>query len=125
MTSFAKYGRFASIDARKNTFRTWNNPYLKSQDLIDNGFFYVGISDRVQCYYCGMILHSFEATDDVAAEHWYHNPNCALAKNNMRWNSILAVIDKLKQKIQNGTEFNVLSSYKMDNLLTRYDNMML
>lgn len=31
-------------------------------ELADAGFYYTGVQDRVRCFHCGLVLHSWEPT---------------------------------------------------------------
>lgn len=64
--------------ARVRTFLTWpKTSQQKPEDLASSGFYYLGNSDRVQCFYCGVGIHEWQPTDNVWMEHGKHSPNCA------------------------------------------------
>lgn len=46
------------------------------QDLAQDGFYYTGLDDKVQCTHCGGILSGWCEGDVVALEHRQHFPNC-------------------------------------------------
>ncbi|CAC5422644.1 BIRC7_8 [Mytilus coruscus] len=66
---------------REQTFENWPRQIAqKPQHLIQNGFFYTGIGDRVTCFYCGVTVKQWEASDCVETEHQKWEPNCLFAK---------------------------------------------
>ena len=56
------------------TFRDWP-PALKQRpkDLADAGFYYIGYSDQVRCFYCDGGLRNWQPDDDPWTEHsrWF------------------------------------------------------
>ncbi|HBK84199.1 MAG TPA: hypothetical protein DDZ41_11515, partial [Flavobacterium sp.] len=50
--------RLASYDNRLKTFKKWPKSYSEYQvtSLCDAGFFYTGISDKLECFCCGARL---------------------------------------------------------------------
>ncbi|CAC5406544.1 BIRC7_8 [Mytilus coruscus] len=61
---------------REQTFENWPRQIVqKPQHLIQNGFFYTGIGDRVTCFYCGVTVKQWEASDCVETEHQKWEPN--------------------------------------------------
>ncbi len=66
--------KFSTIEARTRTFRDWP-PALKQQpkDLAAAGFFYIGYSDQVKCFYCDGGLRNWQPEDDPWTEHsrWF------------------------------------------------------
>lgn len=68
--------------ARLRTFRgKWSiSSCMDPKELAQAGFFYLGVSDKVQCFTCGGILHEWERTDDAMYEHYRHFPNCAFVR---------------------------------------------
>ncbi|XP_021361235.1 baculoviral IAP repeat-containing protein 7-B-like isoform X1 [Mizuhopecten yessoensis] len=62
---------------RLNSYLNWPvSAQVSPQDLCDDGFYYTGLEDRVQCTHCGGILSSWEPGDNVANEHSTHFPQC-------------------------------------------------
>jgi hypothetical protein len=51
----------------------------KPSNLIQNGFFYTGMGDRVTCFYCDFSLKQWEKTDNAKTEHLKWEPNCLFA----------------------------------------------
>ncbi|XP_022249892.1 putative inhibitor of apoptosis isoform X2 [Limulus polyphemus] len=63
---------------RLETFQNgWPLSFIKPEDLANAGFFYVGISDKVQCPFCQGIVSSWEEGDDPLKEHVRHFPCCS------------------------------------------------
>ena len=44
--------------------------------LADAGFYYTGLSDRVRCFQCGLVLHSWEANGMPYHAHARFSPRC-------------------------------------------------
>lgn len=65
---------YATPEARLRTFRDWP-PALKQQpqELADAGFYYIGLSDQVKCFYCDGGLRNWQPEDDPWVEHarWF------------------------------------------------------
>ena len=72
-----KFPHYAGCSERLNTFNSWplfHHP--EAQELAQGGFYYTGFGDRVQCFYCGLLLKDWTKTDVVVDEHFRHNPKC-------------------------------------------------
>ncbi|XP_023251657.1 E3 ubiquitin-protein ligase XIAP isoform X1 [Seriola lalandi dorsalis] len=66
-----------SEEARLQTFSSWpSTAPVTPQDLAQAGLYYLGESDRVQCFCCGGMLGGWEAGDTAWGEHTKHFPNC-------------------------------------------------
>jgi len=66
---------------REQTFVNWPQQIIQSpSELIQNGFFYTDIGDRVTCFYCDVTLKQWEKTDCIETEHLKWEPNCLFAK---------------------------------------------
>ena len=81
----AKYAGFASLAKRLDTFNAfgWLKPRPFGETLAAHGFFYIGSRDVVQCFQCGVTIHTWLDSDDVAVEHFRHSPTCQLASKAM------------------------------------------
>ena len=44
--------------------------------LADAGFYYTGLQDRVRCFHCGLVLHSWEPTGMPYHAHARFSPRC-------------------------------------------------
>ena len=62
--------QYATLESRLRTFREWP-PALRQQpkDLADAGFYYIGLSDQVKCFYCDGGLRNWVPEDDPWTEH--------------------------------------------------------
>ena len=59
------------------TFDTWPvqiNP--RPEELTEAGFFYTGISDTVQCFFCRRGIHSWEFVENAFVSHKKWSPSC-------------------------------------------------
>ena len=66
--------QYATLEARLRTFREWP-PALrqKPNDLAEAGFYYIGLSDQVKCFYCDGGLRNWQSEDEPWKEHarWF------------------------------------------------------
>lgn len=73
----------ASKDARMRSFVTWpSTSVLKPAELVDAGFFYIGIKDYTRCFYCDGGLCNWEKGDDPWVEHAKWFQDCAYIRLN-------------------------------------------
>ncbi|KAK2708137.1 hypothetical protein QYM36_013901 [Artemia franciscana] len=64
----------STFEARLKTFANWNySDRMDPSKLAEAGFFYLGVSDKVKCFYCDNNLDHWEVTDDPWVEHarWF------------------------------------------------------
>ncbi|KAK0147018.1 E3 ubiquitin-protein ligase XIAP [Merluccius polli] len=74
---YPKVPHMRSEDARFWTFRSWSSRApVRPRSLAQAGLFYMGESDRVQCFCCGGMLGGWEAGDTAWEEHSKHFSNC-------------------------------------------------
>ena len=74
--------KYKYYEDRIETFQTWPKAHpIKATELCSAGFIYSGQSDRVQCFSCKVILHSFNSTDCVIKEHQIHSKECEFIKS--------------------------------------------
>lgn len=67
--------------SREQTYENWPKQMIqKPNELIQNGFYYTNIGDRVTCFYCGVTLKQWTKYDTVETEHLKWEPNCLYAK---------------------------------------------
>ena len=69
--------KYISYEERLQSFKKW--PLLSAQqpcDLAKSGFFYVGISDSVKCFFCNGGLRQWDIFDDPFEDHVRYFPNC-------------------------------------------------
>jgi hypothetical protein len=67
-----------TFDARFKTFEGWPTSKLqKPEQLAKCGFYFIGVNDKVRCYYCGLSLHKWEPRDVPWLEHALHSNQCA------------------------------------------------
>ena len=87
------FPEFATFASRIKTYKTFplNSPQNKYA-LAECGLTYIGIDDAVQCFACGIILHSFEINDNIFIEHTRFSPKCIfilLMRGNMYVQKVL------------------------------------
>lgn len=71
-----RYKHLQDKGTRTKSYKGWPKSDKIKSELIDDGFFYLGEIDRVQCSFCGGVLHSFKESDNVHIEHYRHFPKC-------------------------------------------------
>jgi len=69
--------QYVTEHSRLQTFSSWP-PGLsqRPEEMAQAGFYYVGRSDQVKCFYCNGGLQSWQPDDDVVAEHRKWFPTC-------------------------------------------------
>ncbi|CAG5125141.1 unnamed protein product [Candidula unifasciata] len=69
---------------RLKTFEgNWSDSYfVQPTELARNGFFCVGLGDKVKCVFCLKTLWNWEPGDSVELEHQKHYPNCPFVQGN-------------------------------------------
>ncbi|KAJ3588394.1 hypothetical protein NHX12_011987 [Muraenolepis orangiensis] len=76
-TPYPKVPHMTSEDARLRTFQLWpSGAPVRRRSLAQAGLFYLGESDRVQCFCCAGMLGGWEAGDTAWGEHSKHFANC-------------------------------------------------
>ncbi|XP_037773279.1 baculoviral IAP repeat-containing protein 7-A-like [Penaeus monodon] len=68
---------YKTTQSRLESFLNWPHRHRqKIEALVEAGFYYLGISDHVQCFHCGACLRNWEEDDDPWRVHaeWY--PEC-------------------------------------------------
>ena len=62
---------------RQSSFDSWpQSAAISAADLINDGFYYMGMSDKVQCVFCGGVLSGWRECDNVHLEHGRHFRRC-------------------------------------------------
>ena len=88
-----------SIDLPQSPYVSWSGRFrsfansgwdpkwpIQPFNLALGGFFYRGTRDkpdRVQCFFCGVILHRWNHNDAVISEHYRHSRICAFVHRNV------------------------------------------
>ena len=91
-----------AYETRVSTFVNWPHGSPKSpEDMARCGFYFVGIKDKVSCYYCGLSLHCWLSTDDPWLEHALYSCRCIYLRSNKH---------KMNQDVKKG---NVISNWFM------------
>lgn len=119
-----KYPRFSSEEIRIRTFDSWKKEGFYKEDFVKNGFFYIGGLDTVQCFHCGLLLHSFIPGDNIAAEHLLHNPKCSLGKSNILTPDLLQVVIRLCEQLSEIKQDHIKSQEKNSGLKHTLENIL-
>jgi E3 ubiquitin-protein ligase XIAP len=65
---------------RLRTFDHWNVSFIDKHQLALLGFYYLGVSDMVKCYFCGVEIGLWETGDDILTDHMKWSPSCSLIR---------------------------------------------
>ncbi|CAG2255136.1 BIRC2_3 [Mytilus edulis] len=65
-----------NYELRMNTFQQWSNQNVSPKELCDDGFYYMGSPDMVQCAFCGGVLSGWRPDDDVHKLHAVNFGQC-------------------------------------------------
>lgn len=64
-------------NVRQISFETWpHDAAIRPDELINDGFYYMGMSDKVQCVYCGGVLSGWGKHHNVHQGHGRHFRRC-------------------------------------------------
>jgi E3 ubiquitin-protein ligase XIAP len=71
----------ANEDTRRQTFTNWpHDSPVSPRDLAEAGFYYKGVRDSVQCFFCSVAVEAWDPGDIPIEEHIKHSPGCLFAK---------------------------------------------
>ena len=74
INSEPKYKNYDTVEARSKSFKGIKSKlFRKRNTFAEAGFFYTGVHDNVQCFYCGGTLENCDSRDNPFEEHagWY------------------------------------------------------
>ena len=82
------YSQYASVKNRLQSFQSspsrFSNHKNMPKQFADAGFYYTGLSDHVQCFYCGIIIRNwnYNSQCDILPKvaHIVLHPNCLYVK---------------------------------------------
>lgn len=83
------FPEFSCPESRAFSFFNWYQPLLNVGELIDNGMFYSGDADFVQCFRCGVKLGMWLPGDKIDSRHRKLSPNCFGVKHSKINNTII------------------------------------
>ncbi|XP_041364744.1 baculoviral IAP repeat-containing protein 2-like isoform X2 [Gigantopelta aegis] len=72
--------QFEDEDDRKKTFEYWPCLPQTEEQLVEAGFYFTGISDKVVCFACGFGLRKWRPSAEPWVEHARHSPDCQFVK---------------------------------------------
>ncbi|XP_048449288.1 inhibitor of apoptosis protein-like [Rhincodon typus] len=58
-----------------------SNALVSERSLARAGFYYTGVSDRVQCFSCGITVDNWQMGDNAVERHRRCNPSCSFIQN--------------------------------------------
>ncbi|GAB6032527.1 Baculoviral IAP repeat containing [Chamberlinius hualienensis] len=72
---------YIARETRRKSYKNWpSDTFQDIERLVDAGFFYTGLTDRVKCFQCGVIIKNWESNDDPWELHARWFPNCRYIK---------------------------------------------
>ncbi|XP_078493058.1 E3 ubiquitin-protein ligase XIAP, partial [Ciona intestinalis] len=82
-TSFLEYLDLSKEVDRKRTFDYWPHQLrnVNTAALAKYGFYYLGISDMVECFCCSNVLGNWNIDDNPKNRHLERFPNCRFIQN--------------------------------------------
>lgn len=63
---------------RLKSFKNWNLVHIDKRLLAQIGFYHIGPTDLVKCYFCGVEIGMWQPEDNPMEEHLRWSPNCPL-----------------------------------------------
>lgn len=85
-------------DLRLKSFEgRWPHTFIEARILAKTGFYFIGPSDQVKCYFCKVEIGRWEVEDDVVTEHVRWSPNCPLLKRRNTANEPIQPTDELDE----------------------------
>ncbi|CAF1345659.1 unnamed protein product [Didymodactylos carnosus] len=79
---------------RHRTFSHWTTIQPSKSQMIEAGFFYSNVHDRVLCTYCNLICQQWTAEDEPVFVHKTISPNCYYVKSYLNLNPCSVVTDQ-------------------------------
>ena len=83
-----KYSNYKTLERRIDSFNVdaWrqhsisrtNSPFLTPESFALANFYYSSTADNVMCFWCGLGLNHWEATDEPVNEYMRFTPRCTL-----------------------------------------------
>jgi baculoviral IAP repeat-containing protein 7/8 len=64
------------MEERRSSFAGWLKPEISVEKLVKAGFVYLGVSDKVRCEFCTLVLDDWSPIDDPLLEHYRLSPWC-------------------------------------------------
>ncbi|CAF2097710.1 unnamed protein product [Rotaria magnacalcarata] len=81
---------------RENTFSNWPIITPSAKDMINSGWAFTNISDRVICIYCNIIAHKWKKTDQPYEMHRLKSPRCPFVLATEKMNSAKSSATKIE-----------------------------
>ncbi|XP_003747090.1 baculoviral IAP repeat-containing protein 7 [Galendromus occidentalis] len=122
--SAPKQPHMVSPGARLSTFtkNTWPaSSKVRAEDLVEAGFFFLGIRDFTKCFHCEGGLCNWEEGDDPWVEHARWFPECRLVQLS-KGEAFVAECRKMHHQIMNEADVRSLRSAGSKKLLKNLRN---
>lgn len=88
---------------RLSTFNEWPHAFILPHILAKTGFYYIGPYDEVKCFFCNVIINSWELGDNEIDEHNRWSSRCPLLNEHSTSNVPKEPISDLNEML---SEFN-------------------
>ncbi|XP_077525639.1 death-associated inhibitor of apoptosis 2-like [Haemaphysalis longicornis] len=115
-----KHPEQASPDARMHSFEKWPSTSPKKPvELVEAGFFYIGLQDYTTCFQCDRGLCNWEASDDPWEEHACRFPRCQFVLLNKGEAYVLQCLQRRRSPLNSdATSTSARSSDERDGINT-------
>lgn len=81
----AKFPEYRSRSSRWRSFETFPLQLAqKRREMVNDGFFYTGLSDRVVCHHCGVAIGEWSEFDRPREKHQNRSSDCGFLKATTR-----------------------------------------
>ena len=73
--------KYSTLESRLKSFKDWP-PALrqKPKQLAEAGFYYIGLGDQTECFYCDGGLEAWLPEEDPWTEHAQRFPKCGFVR---------------------------------------------
>ncbi|XP_015783857.1 baculoviral IAP repeat-containing protein 7-A-like [Tetranychus urticae] len=72
----AQYPDYITLESRLSTYETWTNENKSPSELAQAGFLFIGETDTVVCFHCGIHIQNWIPDDDIWVAHAICSPWC-------------------------------------------------
>ncbi len=102
MSEAVKYPNMVSMLQRLRSFHAWPE-FLGTRptELARAGFFYTGVGDRVQCFFCGGVIKSWRPDDNPVIEHASRFTECGFIRMTyITWRPKFPATSRPRQRLE-------------------------
>ncbi len=95
-----KHSKYTAYDNRVKSFKQWPKCFVLTDinKFCETGFFYTGVGDKIECFFCGLRLKHWNGGDDPTDQHVIWSPSCVFLKMTIGKESVLQRREKFVVK---------------------------